>query len=287
MFTRRSQGAAESPSRTWPSCGDDLTARLRPGQRVFVARRWGARESVPRRVRDHVVVQAPLSARPSLVVGRPQHPDGRTGACPAVVDPARPRHARLSAFAARAHPVRPAPRYQTAGVRWSSMRPGRGPWPARRRLESAGDAAGLYLGVDLPLVTAALLTMLAAMQSPRRGVPVTPGGPSPVRGCTARCAGSRSARGCGRRAQMTSFGPTFVCGRRSAAWAWLRSVSAADLPNVTPRGLRGWPATRRAAYHARPARVRHGPTRSLHGRPWLGMLWGAGCSSGVVGQSSC
>lgn len=75
-------------------------------------------------------------------------------------------------------------------------------------LESAGDAAGLYLGVDLPLVTVALLAALAALEDADAVVPVTPGGPEPL--CAVYRPGCRAAvraRLAAGERKMTSFWP--------------------------------------------------------------------------------
>ena len=92
----------------------------------------------------------------------------------------------------------PAPRYEDRGRPLVvDAIPDGGPLAGLAAgLESAGDAAGLYLGVDLPLVTVALLAALAAMQDDADAVvPVTPEGPSPCARSTARGAAPRSARG--------------------------------------------------------------------------------------------
>jgi molybdopterin-guanine dinucleotide biosynthesis protein A len=75
-------------------------------------------------------------------------------------------------------------------------------------LESAGDAPGLYLGVDLPLVTIALLAALAREGDGDAVVPVTPEGPEPL--CALYGPGCRDAvraRLAAGDRQMTSFWP--------------------------------------------------------------------------------
>ena len=76
-------------------------------------------------------------------------------------------------------------------------------------LESAGDAAGLYLGVDLPFITVSLLAALAAMEDDADAVvPVTPGGPEPL--CALYrpgCRGPVRARLAAGDRRMTSFWP--------------------------------------------------------------------------------
>ena len=76
-------------------------------------------------------------------------------------------------------------------------------------LESAGDAAGLYLGVDLPLVTVELLAALLGMEGDADAlVPVTPDGPEPL--CAVYRPGCRDAvraRLAAGDRRMTSFWP--------------------------------------------------------------------------------
>ena len=75
-------------------------------------------------------------------------------------------------------------------------------------LESAGEAPGVYLGVDLPRVPIALLAMLVAMTDADAIVPVTPGGPEPL--CAVYGAGCRDAvraRLAAGDRRMTSFWP--------------------------------------------------------------------------------
>jgi molybdopterin-guanine dinucleotide biosynthesis protein A len=74
-------------------------------------------------------------------------------------------------------------------------------------LENAGDAAGLYLGVDLPLVSVALLAALAAIKGDAV-VPITPGGPEPL--CAVyrpACRDAVRARLAAGDRRMTSFWP--------------------------------------------------------------------------------
>lgn len=75
-------------------------------------------------------------------------------------------------------------------------------------LDSAGGAAGLYLGVDLPMVTVALLAALALENDADALVPVTPGGPEPL--CAVYRPGCRAAvhaRLAAGDRRMTSFWP--------------------------------------------------------------------------------
>lgn len=75
-------------------------------------------------------------------------------------------------------------------------------------LASAGDAAGLYLGVDLPFVPVELLAALASMEDGDAVVPVGAGGPEPL--CAvyrAPCLPAVRARLQAGDRHMTSFWP--------------------------------------------------------------------------------
>lgn len=76
-------------------------------------------------------------------------------------------------------------------------------------LASAGDAAGLYLGVDLPLVTIDLLEALAAIGGDADAVvPVTDDGPQPLCAVYRQgCLGAVRARLAAGDRRMTSFWP--------------------------------------------------------------------------------
>ena len=137
----------------------------------------------------------------------------------------------------------PAPRYQDRGRPLVvDAIPDGGPLAGiAAGLESAGDAAGVYLGVDLPLVPIALLAMLAAMTDADAIVPVTPGGPEPL--CAVYGAGCRDAvraRLAAGDRRMTSFWPDVrvrTVGRRGAGRV---RGPAADLPQrQRAGGLRG------------------------------------------------
>ena len=104
----------------------------------------------------------------------------------------------------------PAPRYADRGLPLVLDALGDGPLAGLAAgLQSAGDAPGLYLGVDLPHVTVALLAALLALDPGADAiVPVTPGGPEPL------CAVYRTGCGDAVRARlsagdrkMTSFWP--------------------------------------------------------------------------------
>jgi molybdopterin-guanine dinucleotide biosynthesis protein A len=103
-----------------------------------------------------------------------------------------------------------APRYEDRGRRVVvDAIPDGGPLAGvAAGLESAGDAPGLYLGVDLPLVTVALLAALLEMEDADAAVPVTPGGPEPL--CAVYRPGCRAAvraRLAAGDRKMTSFWP--------------------------------------------------------------------------------
>ncbi len=163
-----------------------------------------------------MVVQAPLSARPVgfVVAGGLSTRMGRDKALLLWQGSTLLDHA-IARLAAVCSDVRilcgPTPRYEDRGrpLVVDSI-PDGGPLAAiAAGLESAGNAAGLYLGVDLPLVSIALLAALAAMdQDAEAVVPVTPGGPEPL--CAVYrpgCRGAVRARLAAGDRRMTSFWP--------------------------------------------------------------------------------
>jgi len=159
-----------------------------------------------------VVVQAPLSARPVgfVVAGGLSTRMGRDKALLPWQGSTLLDHA-IARLAAVCSDVRilcgPVPRYEDRGrLLVVDAIPDGGPLAALAAgLESAGDAAGLYLGVDLPLVSVALLAALADMEGDAV-VPVAPGGPEPL--CALYRPGCRAAvraRLAAGERKMTSF----------------------------------------------------------------------------------
>ena len=162
-----------------------------------------------------MVVQAPLSPRPVgfVVAGGLSTRMGRDKALLPWEGSTLLDHA-IARLAAVCRDVRilcgPSPRYEDRGRPLVvDAIPDGGPLAGiAAGLESAGDAAGLYLGVDLPLVTVALLAALAAMEDADAIVPVTPGGPEPL--CARYGPGCRAAvrvRLAQGERRMTSFWP--------------------------------------------------------------------------------
>jgi molybdopterin-guanine dinucleotide biosynthesis protein A len=162
-----------------------------------------------------VVVQAPLSARPVgfVMAGGLSTRMGRDKALLPWQGSTLLDHAiaRLSAVCSDVRILcGPSPRYEDRGrpLVVDAIQDG-GPLAGiAAGLESAGGAAGLYLGVDLPFVTVALLALLAATEDADVVVPVTPGGPEPLcavyrPGCR-RAVRARLAAG---DRKMTSFWP--------------------------------------------------------------------------------
>jgi molybdopterin-guanine dinucleotide biosynthesis protein A len=162
-----------------------------------------------------VVVQAPLSVRPVgfVVAGGLSTRMGRDKALLPWQGSDLLDHA-IARLAAVCSDVRilcgPAPRYEDRGRPLVvDAIPGGGPLAGiAAGLESAGGDAGLYLGVDLPLVPVALLAALAAGDDADAVVPVTPGGPEPL--CAVYRPGCRAAvraRLAAGDRKMTSFWP--------------------------------------------------------------------------------
>jgi molybdopterin-guanine dinucleotide biosynthesis protein A len=116
-----------------------------------------------------------------------------------------------------------APRYQSRGRPLVlDAAPGRGPLGGLAAgLASAGGQDGLYLGVDLPFVTAEVLAALAAADDAADAiVPVTADGPQPL--CAlyrAACAPAVARRLAAGDLKMTSFWPDVT----------VRTIAARDL----------------------------------------------------------
>lgn len=163
-----------------------------------------------------MVVQATLSARPVgfVVAGGLSTRMGRDKALLPWRGTTLLDHA-IARLAAVCTDVRilcgPAPRYEDRGRSLVvDAVAGGGPLAGLAAgLESAGDAAGLYLGVDLPLVPVALLQALAAAGDDADAVvPVTSEGPEPL--CALyrpRCGAAVRARLTAGDRRMTSFWP--------------------------------------------------------------------------------
>jgi molybdopterin-guanine dinucleotide biosynthesis protein A len=162
-----------------------------------------------------VVVQAPLSVRPVgfVVAGGRSTRMGRDKALLPWQGSTLLDHAiaRLSAVCGEVRILcGPGPRYEDRGRPLVvDAIPDGGPLAGiAAGLESAGDAAGVYLGVDLPHVPVALLEMLIALTDADAIVPVTPGGPEPL--CAVYGPGCRDAvraRLAAGDRRMTSFWP--------------------------------------------------------------------------------
>ncbi len=162
-----------------------------------------------------MVVQAPLTVRPVgfVVAGGLSTRMGRDKALLPWQGSTLLDHAiaRLSSVCSEVRILcGPAPRYEDRGRPLVvDAIPDGGPLAGiAAGLESAGDAGGVYLGVDLPLVTVALLATLTAMTDADAIVPVTPEGPEPL--CAVYRAGCRDAvraRLAAGDRRMTSFWP--------------------------------------------------------------------------------
>ena len=163
-----------------------------------------------------MVLQAPLTARPVgfVVAGGLSTRMGRDKARLAWQGTTLLDHA-IARLAAVCRDVRilcgPVPRYEDRGRPLVvDGIPDGGPLAGLAAgLASAGDAAGLYLGVDLPLVTIDLLAALAALGGDADAVvPVTADGPQPLCAVYRKgCLGAVRARLAAGDRRMTSFWP--------------------------------------------------------------------------------